>query len=228
MLNTLKNIGFLFFPKTCPGCNGYLSISENILCTECRHVLSVTNFHENLDNILARTLYGKCQLENATAMFLFRKKSIVQHLIHNLKYKGQEQVGSLLGVWYGSILQQAKDYQAIDAIVPVPVHPRRKRQRGYNQVTKFATELALALEVPYLEDVLIRTRYTKTQTFKNRLLRQYNKNVFSLHKKNTHVPKHILLVDDVITTGATIVNCVLQLQNIPNVKVSVAAIAFTE
>ncbi|GLB50753.1 ComF family protein [Neptunitalea lumnitzerae] len=228
MLQAIKNITNIFFPKTCPGCNNYLDLSQHTLCLDCRHTLGITNFHEDTENILARTLYGKCSIENATAMFIFKKESTVQHLIHNLKYKGQQQVGTVLGAWYGDLLKDVHRFKNIDAIVPVPLHPRRKRQRGYNQVTTFAKELSFALKIPLEEDILIRTRYTKTQTFKNRLLRQYKKEVFDVHPNNFRTPKHILLVDDVITTGATIISCVKVLQKIPNVKVSVAAIAFTE
>lgn len=228
MLQTIKNITNVIFPKVCSGCHDYLDDPDMAICLHCRHSLSVTQFNVVPENTLARTLYGKCHIENATAMFIFSKEGTVQHLIHNLKYTGQEQVGSVLGSWYGSILQESPLYQNIDIVIPVPLHPRKLRARGYNQVTKFAAEIANALQVPLEENTLIRTRYTKTQTFKNRILRQYQKEIFGINNKHTVTEKHILLVDDVITTGATIESCVKTLQQMPGIKVSVAAIAFTE
>lgn len=228
MLAALKNITSVIFPKVCSGCNGYLDDPDSVICITCRHSLSMTDYHQQTENILARTLMGRGMVKNASAMFIFKKEGIVQHLIHNLKYTGQEAVGELLGKWYGSELQQSPLFSNVDMVIPVPLHPKKLRERGYNQVTAFSREIAKALEKPLNENTLMRLRYTKTQTFKNRVLRQYNQQVFGLNPDALVADKHILLVDDVITTGATIEHCVKALQQMPRVTVSVVAIAFTE
>lgn len=227
MLQFLKNTINILFPKVCAGCNAFLEEQEQLICIQCRHQLVVTNFHLHHDNIVAKNFYGKCAIANASSMLIFHKESIVQNLIHHLKYKGQDSLGTLLGKWYGAVLLESNWHSTVDLVIPVPIHPRKLRTRGYNQVTNFGKEIANALDAEYFENILIRTRYTNTQTFKTKRSRQYNKQIF---KRNTEIDitgKHILLVDDVVTSGATIEACVKALQEDCNVKVSVVAIAYT-
>lgn len=228
MLKCISNITNIIFPKSCPGCSGYITTEEGLLCIACRHALQLTDFHLQPENIMARTLYAQCNLNHAIAMFIYQKEGIVQHMIHQLKYNGQDHIGKQLGTWYGAVLNDAGYSKKYDLVIPVPIHPRKKRIRGYNQVTGFATAMAEQLQIPYQENVLIRTRYTKTQTFKNRVLRQYTNQIFAVNPMVKITKKHILLVDDVVTTGATIGQCAKLLATLPEVKVSVAAIAFTE
>ncbi|SFU58268.1 comF family protein [Pustulibacterium marinum] len=227
MLPLVKNTIQLFFPEICSGCDAPLATNEQLICTKCRHQLAPTDFHLDPENIAVKNFYGICNLEHASAMLLFRKADIVQHLIHNLKYKGKEDLGIYLGKWYGSILKESPFYQQIDCVIPVPLHPRKLKKRGYNQVSGFGKEIAKALQTNFEEDILLRVKYTQTQTFKNKWLRQYRKEIFKKNTEHNIEGKHILLVDDVITTGATIENCVKALQKDINVKVSVVSIAFT-
>ena len=222
----VKNLLNLFFPKVCYACRNLLVDQETYICTDCRHNLPVTNYHFNNDDTVKKVLYGRVKLENATALLQFQKKGMVQHLLHGLKYKGYENIGVFLGKWLGEELKTIETYGNIDAVVPVPLHKRKQRKRGYNQVEKFGLEIAKALDVEYIDTVLIKTTSTKTQVFKERIARWNNNNeVFSITNHNTIANKHILLVDDIITTGATIEACANQLLKANNVKISVATMA---
>ena len=166
------------------------------------------------------------KLENATALLQFQKKGMVQHLLHGLKYKGYEDIGVFLGKWLGEELKAIEVYSNIDAVIPVPLHKKKLRKRGYNQVEKFGQEIAQALNVPYIDNVLVKTTSTKTQVFKERIARWNNNNeVFSITIISTIANKHILLVDDIITTGATIEVCSNELLKADNVKISLATMA---
>ncbi|WP_347923730.1 ComF family protein [Pontimicrobium sp. SW4] len=216
----------LFFPKVCYACNNLLADNEAYVCTECRHNLPVTNYHFNDDNSVKKVLYGRVELENATALLHFHKKGMVQHLLHGLKYRGYEDIGAFLGKWLGEELKNIEAYKKVDAVIPVPLHKKKLRKRGYNQVEKFGKEIAQALDVPYIETVLKKTTSTKTQVFKERIARWNNNNeVFSCLNLDTIATKHILLVDDVITTGATVEACTNELLKANNVKISVATMA---
>ena len=223
------NLLNLFFPKVCLGCNTYLVDNESYICTNCRHELPLTNFHLDNNDALVNVFYGRVKLEHATALMHFSKKGIVQQLMHNLKYRGHQEVGLFLGEWLGEELKTIGAYQQIDVVVPVPLHSSKLRQRGYNQVTKFGEELAKALEIEFNSKVLQKTMATKTQVFKGRILRTSGSNAtFNLSENQTLKGKHILLVDDIITTGATIESCVNALLTIEGVKISVAAMAITD
>ena len=222
----VKNLLNLFFPKVCYACRNLLVDQETYICTDCRHNLPVTNYHFNNDDTVKKVLFGRVKLENATALLQFQKKGMVQHLLHGLKYKGYENIGVFLGKWLGEELKTIEAYGNIDAVVPVPLHKRKQRKRGYNQVEKFGLEIAKALDVEYIDTVLIKTTSTKTQVFKERIARWNNNNeVFSITNHNTIANKHILLVDDIITTGATIEACANVLLNAKNVKISLATMA---
>jgi len=222
----VKNLLNLFFPKVCYACRNLLVDQETYICTDCRHNLPVTNYHFNNDDTVKKVLFGRVKLENATALLQFQKKGMVQQLLHGLKYKGYENIGVFLGKWLGEELKTIEAYGKIDAVVPVPLHIRKLRKRGYNQVEKFGLEIAKALDVEYIDTVLIKTTSTKTQVFKERIARWNNNNeVFSITNQSTIVNKHILLVDDIITTGATIEVCSNELLKADNVKISVATMA---
>jgi len=222
----VKNLLNLFFPKVCYACNNLLADRETYVCTDCRHNLPVTNYHFSNDETVQKALYGRVKLENATALLQFQKKGMVQHLLHGLKYKGYEDIGVFLGKWLGEELKAIEVYSNIDAVIPVPLHKKKLRKRGYNQVEKFGQEIAQALNVPYIDNVLVKTTSTKTQVFKERIARWNNNNeVFSITNISTIANKHILLVDDIITTGATIEVCSNELLKADNVKISLATMA---
>ena len=225
LLNHLINV---FFPKVCFGCLNILSDNEHLICTSCRHDLPLTNYHFNNIDSLKKIFYGRVHIENATALLLFEKKGIVQQLLHQLKYKGQENIGAFLGKWLGHELAAIDDYKTIDVVIPVPLHKRKQRKRGFNQVAKFGIEIAEALGVVYRDNVLIKITNTETQVFKNRMARwQQNTTIFTLKNSALIANKHILLVDDIITTGATLESCINVLNLAENIKVSVASMAFT-
>jgi len=222
----IKNLLNLFFPKLCFGCSLFLVDNEDYVCTKCRHDLPVTNFHFNNSNTVEKVFYGRVKIEQATSLLLFEKKGIVQQLLHNLKYKGYEDIGVFLGKWIGHELSTVKAYSNIDVIIPVPLHKKKQRKRGYNQVAKFGIEIAKALNADYIDNVLIKTTDTKTQVFKKRIARwNSNNEVFTIKNLNLINGKHILLVDDIITTGATIESCANVLNKAKNIKISVASIA---
>lgn len=223
------NLLNLFFPKVCLACDEHLGDNETYVCTTCRHEFPVTDFHTKPDNAVAKRLYGRVNFCNATSLLWFHKKGKVQHMIHNLKYKGYDEVGLFLGQWLGAELKNTNLYNDIDVVIPVPLHKSRLRKRGYNQVDKFGKEIAKALNTVYNDDVLIKTKATTTQVFKDRLKRLTTHNSdFSIVEKTSLKGKHILLVDDIITTGATLEACSNALLAIDDIKISIATMAITE
>jgi len=216
----------LFFPPVCMACNGHLHESSLLICVNCRHQLPVTNFHLDDSDYVKKVFYGRVKLENATALLRFHKKGIVQQLIHNLKYRGHESIGELLGDWLGEELNTVDAYNDIDIVIPVPLHKAKLRKRGYNQVAKFGQQIAKALNVPYHDDILVKISSTNTQVFKKREARwQQHDGVFSIQNEKHLKGKHILLVDDIITTGATIEACANVLTKTHNNKLSIATMA---
>lgn len=225
----MKNLLNLFFPKVCLGCSAHLGDYEDYVCLECRHELPLTNFHFNGDDRVKNVLYGRVPLEHATSLLHFSKKGIVQQLLHNLKYRGQEDVGLFLGKWLGQELKNLEAYRNIDLVVPVPIHKAKMRKRGYNQVHKFGEEIAAALQVPFNNKILQKRSSTKTQVFKDRLRRlDTDKSTFRVADENELKGKHLLLVDDIITTGATVEACAQVLLNIEGVSLSLATMAMTD
>lgn len=226
LVHMLKSLINVFFPQICYACHTHLNDFEQDICTHCRHNLPVTNFHFNQDDSVLKIFHGRVTIENATALLRFEKKGKVQQLIHGLKYKGQERIGVFLGAWLGEELKSVKAYQAIDLVIPVPLHKKKLKKRGYNQVAKFAQQIAESLNAQYVDDVLLKVTNTDSQTLKNRFARWTNNNeLFTLKNKNSIANKHILLVDDLITTGATMEACINVLNQAYNVKISIAAMA---
>lgn len=222
LLNSLTD---LFFPAACLGCNATISKKEELICINCRHSLPVTNFHLNNSDDVKKVFYGRVKLANATALLRFQKKSIVQQLIHNLKYRGHEAIGQLLGEWLGEELKHVEAYKNVDIVIPVPLHKKKLKQRGYNQVEKFGEAIAKALDVTYENDILIKVSSTHTQVFKNRASRWQKNQVFDIQNEHKLANKHILLVDDIITTGSTIEACASVLTKTHNNTLSIATMA---
>ncbi len=224
-----QNLINLFFPKVCLSCNHVLLDNEIYVCTNCRHDLPVTNYHLDDSDQVKKVFYGRVRLEKATALLRFQKKGIVQQLIHNLKYKGHQEIGTFLGAWLGDELKNIDDYKDIDLVIPVPLHKRKLRKRGYNQVTFFSEEIANSMNIENLASVLVKVSDTASQVNKSRLARwNSNNETFAIQNLNLIDNKHVLLVDDIITTGATIEACTNQLLKAKNVKISVATMAIVE
>ena len=193
---------------------------------DCRHDLPITNFHFDNNDSVQKALYGRAKIENGTALFRFEKKGNVQRLIHNLKYKDHEHIGFVLGNWLGGELKTLESYKNIDVVIPVPLHKNKLRKRGYNQVALFGQQVAEALNADYLDDVLVKVTNTKSQVNKKRLARWTNSNeLFTLKNMETIDNKHILVVDDIITTGATLEACISILNQAKNIKISIATMA---
>jgi ComF family protein len=216
----------LFFPKVCAGCHSVLMTYESVLCTKCRHELPLTQYHLDPENEAVKKFYGKIAIEHASAFLYFNKKGIVQELIHNLKYKAQEEIGTVLGHWYAEDLKKLQLETPFHALIPVPLHKRKFKERGYNQVTTFGKALAESLDTPYDDTILYRKTYTKTQSKKNLSGRSENiENIFDVHFSEEHHYKHFLIVDDVLTTGATLEACSRALLKIPGAKISIVCMA---
>jgi ComF family protein len=215
----------LLFPKVCNGCSEILAASETVLCASCRHALPLACFHKTGNEHMKHIFYGRIPVQNATALFKFQKKGITQQLLHNLKYRGQQDISYFLGAWMGAELAAHPDYRAVDLVIPVPLHRNKLRERGYNQVAGFGKEIALALNVPYRDDLLLKISKTRSQVFKARFTRFQGEKIFQLHDEIELKDKHILLVDDIVTTGATLENCGQQLLNSANTRLSLATMA---
>jgi len=225
-MNAAKKLLNLFFPKVCYACSHLLTDNERHICTACRHHLPVTNYHFENDDSVEKVFYGRVKLEHATALLKFQKKGMVQHLLHNLKYRGHETIGKVLGEWLGNELKTVEAYKYIDVVIPVPLHKRKLRKRGYNQVDQFGKAIAKALNAQYMDAVLLKTTTTGTQVFKKRIARWRDPDaIFTIENKALITGKHLLLVDDIITTGATIEACANVLNKAKAIKISVATMA---
>lgn len=219
----------LLFPELCYACGGSLIGDEDLICTDCLYNLPYTNFHQQQDNIVARQFWGKLPVDGAFALFYFTKGGKVQELMHQFKYKNVPLIGNKLGRIAGRQLVQSEHFKQIDAVIPVPLHNTRLRKRGYNQSACFAEGLADILNVPVIADNLLRQRATETQTHKSRFERAVNmQDVFMLNDLQALAGKHILLVDDVITTGSTLEECGTALLTAPGLRLSIATIAYAE
>ena len=223
----LKDFIALIFPHICVSCGKSLYKNEHSICTYCAYYLPKTNFHLENDNPIAKIFWGRVPVFSAAAYYGFNKGGKVQHLIHQLKYKGQEHIGVSVGKLYGFELKYCEDFNCVDAIVPVPLHPKRQKKRGYNQSDCFAEGLAESMNVDADYKTLFRAVESETQTKKSRFNRWQNvESIFQLRDPAMIEGKHILLVDDVITTGATLEACANTLLQVPGVKVSIVAMAY--
>jgi ComF family protein len=221
-----KNIINLFFPPVCAGCHSFLLSNENVICTLCRHNIPLTNHHLNPKNEAFKKFYGRIPVEHSSALLYFHKRGIVQELIHNLKYKGQEEIGTILGEWYAEDLKNSTIIQSVDEIIPVPLHKRKLRERGYNQVTNFGLSLSKNLNISYNSSLLVRNIYSKTQSKKTLLHRSDGiDTIFDVAFTEKDHNKHFLLIDDVITTGSTLEACSHALLKIPGAKISFVCMA---
>ncbi|MGI9551718.1 MAG: ComF family protein, partial [Aurantibacter sp.] len=223
ILNDISNV---LVPEVCFGCNAHLLGGEHLLCTPCRNDLPLTDYTFNVENPVDRIFYGRINIKKANSFLFFTENGIVQRLLHHLKYKNQEKIGSFLGNWFGQIIKESGFIDPIDLVIPVPLHRKRKKQRGYNQVARFGMELAEHLEAKYADNILFKTSNTKTQTKKGRIGRWFeNKSLYTISNPDLIRAKNVLLVDDIITTGATLEMCAKALQQSDNVNVYVASMA---
>ncbi|MDX1753144.1 MAG: phosphoribosyltransferase family protein [Salinimicrobium sediminis] len=218
----------LLYPRMCYGCETALTSNEKILCTNCLHGLPLADHHLQADNPVEKIFYGRIPVENATSLLLFEKKGVTQKLIHNLKYRGHQEIGNFLGTWLGAELKELPAWKEITMVIPVPLHKQKLKKRGFNQVAQFGMEIAKALEIPYRDDVLLKISASQTQTLKKRFARWGTfEETFILENEKALKDAHVLLVDDLVTTGATLEACAHKILTVPGIKISVATMAVT-
>ncbi|WP_304133347.1 ComF family protein [Mesonia mobilis] len=166
-----KDLFHLFFPQTCLACNDNL-VEQEILCSHCLHELPLANTHLDNENTLKKVFEPQIPLHNVTSLLYFYKKGITQALFHNLKYRNHPEISTYLGEWISPYLVKGDFMENIDAVIPVPIHKTRRKERGYNQVEGFAKVIAQHFNKIYIDDVLVKKEASKTQVFKGRLARQ--------------------------------------------------------
>ncbi len=217
----------LLFPRLCYACGNHLLRNENLICTECYVIIPRTNYHKINENPLEQLFWGRCVIEKAAAFSFYNKGSRIRNLIHNLKYNGIQEVGFEVGRIYGLSLRDTGFTDDIDLIVPVPLHPSKKRARGYNQSDTISDGISSATGLKVDKNALVRSKVSPTQTKRSRYERWTNvEGIFSVPDPEKLTGQHILLVDDVITTGSTIESCANELLRVEGVKVSAVALAF--
>lgn len=228
MFGLVSDILDLFYPALCITCGKKLVTQERFMCLDCYHDLPRTKFHTNPENKVAQLFYGRAMVENATSWLYFRKGSRYQRLVHYMKYKGLKEIGDELGKLFASELIESP-FRQVDVVVPVPLHARKQKQRGYNQSENIAKGIASGLGKPLVLNNLVRVRYNPTQTLKNRFERWKNvENIFRISNPEEFLKKHVLLIDDVITTGSTLEASVAALLDAGAGKVSIATLACAE
>ena len=216
----------LLFPRLCHACGDHLVRNEYLICTKCLFAIPKTNFHLDSNNPVARMFWGRCIIEKASSFSFYTRGSIIRNLIHKMKYRGRKEIGFELGKIYSSYLKSAGFYDGIDIIIPVPLHPSKLRKRGFNQSEFVAMGLAEQAGLPVEQDCLKRITGSGTQTKSSRFDRWVNvAGIFAVVNPSLITGKHVLLVDDVITTGSTIESCANELLKCEDVKVSVVSLA---
>jgi ComF family protein len=229
MLPILKDIvtgvSHLFYPRLCEGCRKPLLQDEEVLCISCTDELPLTNYHHIADNETAIRFAGRVPFAYASSLAYFATDGLLQHLIHGLKYQKKKEIGVFLGKKLAYGLKNTEWIKNIDMIIPVPLHPQKERERGYNQSIEIGKGMAEVLGKPLMPAALQRVRYTESQTQKSRADRVENmKNAFNVTDKNMLKNKHVLIIDDILTTGATIEACTIAILDISCVVVSIATI----
>lgn len=220
-----ESILHVVFPHVCDGCGSDLLNIESRLCIRCLSNLPETNFEIHANNPVEKDFWGRLPIVNASAHLYFTKESLVQHLMHQLKYRGNKELGVQLGRIMGNALLNSNRFTDIDALIPLPLFPSKEKKRGYNQAKVLCDGIAEILRIPVLSNVITRPQHTETQTKKGRIERWKNiEGKFRLVDADTIRNKHLLLIDDVVTTGATLEACGNELLSAENVKLSVATL----
>lgn len=221
----LTDFAHLFYPHHCAGCGSDLIEEHQHICHQCYAALPETQFAPHANNPIEKIFYGRIQIKEAMAAYYFSKESILQQLIHTLKYRNNQEVGLQLGRWMGELLKTSKRFQQIDALVPLPLFPDKEKKRGYNQAAVLSKGISEIINVPVINDFVLRKRYTDTQTKKGRSERWKNVDgSFELNPDHSKELKHVLLIDDVITTGATLEACGAVITE-NNIQLSIAVLA---
>ena len=223
-----NNLLHLFFPHICLGCGSDILENDHLVCLHCQNDLPVTNFFAQQDNPVEKSFYGRMPIRLGGAAYFFTKDSMLQHLVFQLKYRQNQAIGYYMGKLMGLFLQESQRFNEVDILIPLPLNPRKEKRRGYNQATVLCKGIADAFFRPIADKAVIRKVYTETQTHLGRINRWQNMDgVFSVIDKEALLNKHILLVDDIVTTGATLEACGAEILKIPGTTLSIATLAYT-
>jgi ComF family protein len=225
--NIISSTLHLFYPHVCTGCGSDILEKENLLCLKCINDLPNTGFAQHAGNPVEKTLWGRIPVTAAHSQYYFAKESLIQHLIHQLKYKGNKEIGFYMGELMGSSLLNSNRFNNVDALIPLPLYPDKERKRGYNQAAVICEGMSATMNVPVIKNNVIRQRFTETQTRKHRTERWQNvAGSFVVSNPSALKGKNILLVDDVITTGATIEACGSVILQCEGAALFVASLAY--
>ncbi len=229
ILEYFNDLFCLFFPELCAACGRNLYRNERVICTACIYHLPLTHFHADPGNKMSKQLWGRFPFVQADAFVYFQKGNRVQNLMHQLKYNKRPDVGIRMGELYAYELNRSDSWKKADLIIPIPLHPHKLKKRGYNQSEQIAMGLASVLNIPVSSSNLVRIENTETQTRKSRFARYENlKGAFFIRDHSAFFHKHILLVDDVMTTGATLEACCIELLKIEGLRISISTLAYAE
>jgi ComF family protein len=226
--NVMQDFSRLLFPHYCFGCGCDLKDRDAVLCYRCQLELPFTNFFLLPNNPVEKSFYGRLHLQAAGASFYFTKDSLMQYLLSELKYKQNVSVGYYLGRLMGHQLIASERFTTIDLMIPMPLHPKKQKIRGYNQATIICKGIQSVWNKPIAENAIIRKVFSSSQTLQDRLQRWENMDgIFALKNRPQILHKHLLLVDDVTTTGASLEALGSVLETEEGVKLSVATAAYT-
>lgn len=215
----------LFFPRLCEGCNNALLKEEEVLCISCSAQLPRTEYHDDPKNDTVLRLAGRLPFQHASSFAYFTMDGLLQHLIHGLKYRDKQEIGIFLGRQLAFDLRACAWIKQTDLLIPVPLHPKKEAHRGYNQSLLIAEGMSDILNIPIADTHLLRSRHTDSQTKKSRTERVDNmQNVFVIRREAELQGRHVLLIDDVLTTGATLEACGNILLTVPGLKLSVCTV----
>jgi competence protein ComFC len=228
-MNLLADFVALFYPQVCAACGGELLQGEQHICINCILSLPYTGFAAQNPNPTQQAFWGRIELQAATSFLYFRQGNRTQKMMHRIKYKGDKELAQYIGGLMGDELKTLSSFKTIDAIIPVPMHKAKQRKRGFNQSEWFAKGLAKKLELPVITNTLLKTTATQSQTRKSRWQRWLNADEkYTVQNATTISGKHILLVDDILTTGATLEACAQTLQANAQCSISIATMAITQ
>ena len=220
----------LISPRLCVVCGSRLAVTEETLCSKCYLHLPRTDFgHDLYENVMAKLFWGQMAIEKATALFYYEPHAETAQILYEMKYKNHPEIGVVMGRMMAKELMRSGLFEGIDAIVPVPLARKRERQRGYNQSLELAKGVSEVTGLPIANKVVRRTKFVGSQTQRGRWERNENvENVFELVNSDSISGKHLLLIDDVVTTGATIIACAQEMRKASNVKFSVLALGYSK
>ena len=224
----LQNFSHLFFPHNCEGCGTDVISDKHFLCSRCLHQLPETHFCTSPGNPVEKLFFGRAEITHAAAVYYFTKDSLLQHILMQLKYRSNKEAGFFLGRMMGYALQKAERFSEIDMLVALPLNPKKESIRGYNQAALLCQGISEVWGRPILQEAVTRIRFTESQTRQNRVSRWQNmEGVFDVTDKSLLQNRHLLLVDDVITTGATLEACASAILGCEGAKLSIVTAAYT-